>query len=168
MNVPKAIEGALAAALVGHMDLDELPRIRTFQAPDVDGRWTTLDDRSFPMVSLAASPPSVSPEDGMTLVCTTGILVATQADDDQDHADIAAIYSEVQKVLDNIYSQFIAQSAGVERTTFNTYLSNQAPDVNAIISIGGFTFGDGLSPYEEGGVNFIGITFSVHYSRSDY
>lgn len=168
MNIPKAIEGALAAAFVENMDLDMLPRIRTFQAPDIDGRWTTLDDRVFPMLFITAAPPSTSPDEGWTQICQSSILVATQADDDQDHSTIAGIYSEAQKVLDNLISQFIAQTAGAVRNSFDMYLSDKAPVEYAAISIGGFSAGDGLSPYEEGGNNFIGMTFNVHYSRSDY
>ena len=167
MNIPQAFEGAIAETIRAHADLPDLPRMRTWQTLDGDFAWTPNGDRVFPLVDIRATPPSVG-DDGVTLQSTVNILVATDANDDQSHAQIAMYYAAVQGVIDSLYAQFRANSPAAERNTFDAFISDRYPAVAANVAIGGFEWGEPLAPYEEGGANFIGMVFVIHYSRVDY
>ena len=168
-NVPKALEGAVAAVIVATVDLgQDLPRIRTWQAVDRDGRWSPAVDRKFPLYELRASPPTLSEGEGATLMCPVNIQIGTHASDDKTHEKVALYYAAAQQVIDNLYAQFRGGTPGAERNAFDDYLSDQEPEVDDLITIGGFTHGDGLDPFEEEGINYIGVSLIVHYSRTDY
>jgi hypothetical protein len=167
-NVIKALEGAVAATIVATADLAKLPRLRTWQAVDIDNRWSPQRDRVFPLYELRASPPRLSEEDGATLLCPVNIQISTKIDDDKTHAEIEKYYAAAQQVIDNLYAQYRSGTPGSERLAFNAHLADQEPAVNALINIGGFSHGDGLDPFEEDGVNNIGVTLIIHYSRNDY
>jgi hypothetical protein len=163
------LEGATAAAIVQTVDIGkDLPRIRAWQAVDRDGRWSPAADRVFPMYELRASPPTLSEEDGATLMCTVIIRAGTNAADDKTHANVALYYAAAQQVIDNLYAQFRAGTPGEERKAFDKHLEDQETDVNNLITIGGFSHGDGIEPFEEESVNWIGVSLIVHYSREDY
>jgi hypothetical protein len=167
MNIPKAFEAAVATVIQAHCNLTDLPRIRTWQAIDGDLQWTPSNDRSFPLVDIRATPPAVG-EDGVTLQSTVAVLIGTNANDDPTHADMARYYEAVQTVLDALYAQFRACSAGAERVTFDATIADQHPAVAALVSIGGFEHGDPMAPYEDGGAYFIGLNWIIHFSRNDY
>ena len=168
INIPKAFEGAVAATIVATADLKELPRLRTWQAVDSDARWSPAQDRKFPLYELRASPPLLSEEAGATLMCPVNIQIGTNAADDKTHRNVALYYAAAQQVIDNLYAQYRSGTAGDERDAFDAHMSNKEPDVAATIEIGGFSHGDGFEPFEEEGVNFIGVSLIIHYSRSDY
>jgi hypothetical protein len=96
------------------------------------------------------------------------LLIGTHSEADPTHAVNASYYAAVQGVLDNLYAQFRAGTAGAERDSFDSYMSNNPASDTVTISIGGFSHGEGMDPYEDAGLNFIGMTFNVHFSRSDY
>ena len=169
MNIPKLFEGAIAAAITENAGLaTDLLRIRTWQAIDADGRWSPAIDRKPPLLDIRAKPPSTSEEDGATMVCQVALLIGTHAEDDPTHATNALFYSAVQDVLDNLYAQFRAGTAGAERNSFDAYISNNPASDSITLYIGGFSHGDGMDPFDDSGLNFIGMTFNIHYSRSDY
>jgi hypothetical protein len=93
--------------------------------------------------------------------------ISTLASDDKTHKNVSVYYATAQQVIDNLYAQY-RNTEGAELNAFNTYLSDKEPVVDDLIVIGGFSHGDGLSPFEEDGVNVIGVTLIVHYSRADY
>lgn len=166
MNIPKLFEGALATTIRDHANLTAMPRLRTWQAISDDFNWTATSDRVFPLIDIRATPPAVG-DDGVTLLSNVAVLIATNANDDQAHSDIANIYEGVSTVLDALYSQFRG-TAGAERSTFDEYISDTQPDAEETISVGGFEMGEPLSPYEDSGAYFIGLNFIIHFSRTDY
>jgi hypothetical protein len=166
-NVPRALEGATAATLQQTADLATMPRIRTGQAVDADGRWSPAADRVFPLYDLRAAPPTLSEEAGATLLCPVEIQISTLASDDKTHEKLGIYYATAQQVIDRLYAQY-RNAGGTELDAFNTYLSDKEPVVDDLIAIGGFSHGNGLGLFEEDGVNVMGITLIVHYSRADY
>jgi len=166
MNIPKMFEGAVARSILEHAALTDMPRIRTWQAIDADGRWSADSDRVFPYLDIRGGPPRVSPEDGATCLCNVTVLVATHKDDDPTHAALARYYEAVQTVLDALYSQFRSGVAGAERESFDAHIADTEP--GNVVSVGGFEYGDPLDPYDESGAQFIGMMFIVHFSRSDF
>jgi hypothetical protein len=168
-NVTKALEGATAAAIVQTVDIGkDLPRLRTFLAVDGDGRWSPAADRVFPIYELRGAPPTLSEEDGATLLCPIAIRTGTNAADDKTHADLDLYSAAAQQVIDNLYAQFKAGTPGEERKAFDKHLEDQETAVNALIDIGGFSHGDSQEPFEEDGVNWVVISLIVHYSREDF
>ena len=166
MNIPKMLEGAIARAITDHAKLTDMPRIRTWQAVDSDGRWTPVSDRTFPVIDIRTGPPRVSADDGVTCLCNVTVLVATNQEDDPTHGELARYYEAVQTVLDALYSQFRSGTAGVERESFDAHISDTEPD--SVVTVGGFEHGEPLDPYDDGGAQFIGMLFIVHFSRSDF
>lgn len=169
MNLPAAFEGAVAAALKVSDEAQgiDLPRIRCWHIIDGDARWTATSDRVFPLVDIRCNLPTTG-ADGCTQVATVRVLCATWADDDQTHATLDNYTSIVETVLSALYAQFRSGTAGDERTRFDAYISGVYPDVAAGISIGGFEIGESLHPHEDGGANFEGRDFIIHFSRTDY
>ena len=168
MNFPKAFEGALAAAIVGTFGEIELPRIRTWQAIDAEGRWNPAEDRAFPMIGIRAQTPKTNEEDGITIACSVAVTVGTLATQDPAHGEVAKYYGAMQGTLDNLYKQFRAGVAGQERELYDAYLENSEPAINAILRIGGFQPAGEVEPYEEGGAIWVGSALIVHYIRTDY
>ena len=163
-----AFEGGLAAAIVETADLDELPRIRVWHAlADNEAHWSKTADRVFPVIALRAGPPQTNSDDGVTQFCVVAATVGTNANDDADHDAVAKYQAAVQSVFADIYAQWRG-TAGQALNAFTKYIEDNYPDLNTLISIGGYQHGDVLVPFEEGGVNYEGREFIIHYSRSDY
>lgn len=167
MKIPAAFEGAFAKALTDNAVLTDMPRLRCWHILEGDARWTPTADRAFPLVDIRCNLPTTG-DDGCTQVATVRVLVATNANADQNHAELDRYMSAVEDVTSALYSQFRAEAALAERNSFDGYLADAHPDVAQAISIGGFEIGDSLHPYEEGGINFEGRDFIVHFSRGDY
>jgi hypothetical protein len=167
-SIEAAFEGAIATTILTHAELDNMPRIRTWRRISEDLNWTPTSDRVFPLFDIRATQSETDGDNGITQQVTVQILTATNANDDQDHASITAYADAAHSVLSALYSQFRAQAAGDERNTFDAYISDKHPAVAALIQIGGFTWGAPLAPYEDGGANFSGENFVIHFSRSDY
>lgn len=168
MNFPKAFEAALMQTITTHAQWTAQPRIRAWHGLSADAEWARTDDASYPLVDIRAKHPTTDLDSGYTQECVMSILIASHSDDDPSHDQLSGIYSSVSSVLDAIYSQFLSDVPGDERNTFDEVLTNSFPDESGVLSIGGFTFGEGLEPYEEGAMNFVGMSFSVHFSRSDF
>jgi len=169
MNTPKIFEGALAATIVATADLTDLPRIRTWQAIDQnDARWTPVDDRTFPVFDIKGRPPT-NADDGLESTVALVILVGTHADGDKTHEKASLYYAVMQKLIENLYAQQRKNTTGAERNAWNTYIEDNFPVENAIFNGSvAFTMGDGQDPYEDAGINQIGLTLLVHYHRTDW
>jgi hypothetical protein len=168
MNFQAAFEGGLAAALTQTAEWAEAPRIRVWHALTQDARWSKSSDRVFPLVAFRAEPPRTN-EDGVTQLCNVQCLVGTNIGDDQDHETLALYQAGLQETLGNIYAQWRNDSApAAALDAFTTYIADSFPEINNLISIGGYEHGEVLAPFEEGGANYEGKAFVIHYSRSDY
>jgi len=166
MNIPKLFEGAMLA--VFRLARYELPRVRTWRNLSKDPEWTATSDRVYPLIDIRCSPPVLSKDDGVTLVCPVNILIATNTSDDPSHETITRLEEDIQGLLDALYSQFRSGTPGAERNAFDQYLSNNVVAGDPTISVGGFVHGDPLAPFEDSGANYIGFVWEIHFSRSDY
>lgn len=162
MNVPRAIELAFAQLLRARAALGEKTVVRAWQSLANDAAWDSNKDRSFPIVDVRCSPPRTDTDEGL-FICECALLCGTKTDDDKSHAAVAAIYGEVQAVADSLYSQF-RNAEAAELAEFKAVLT---ADLGAAFHFGGLTWGDGMAPYDDGGVNMIGLAMRVHYSRTD-
>jgi len=170
MNVTKAIELAVAETIRKFAEMGEDVTIRAWQSLASDGSWKKDPDRKFPLIDVRCSPPKTDDNES-TLQVECAILMGTNTDDDKDHAFISAMYEAVQGVCDNLFSQFRTTAGDTYTADTEIYdflasvLANTSADA---FQFGGFTFGDGLAPADDGGINMIGITLIVHYGRSDF
>jgi len=170
MNVPKAIELAMAETIRKYAEMGEDVTIRAWQSLASDGSWKENPDRTFPMIDVRCSPPQTD-DNQSTLQVQCSILMGTKTDDDKDHAFISAMYEAVQGACDNMFSQFrtttgLTYTADTEISDFlDSVIVNAGADA---FQFGGLTFGEGLAPADDGGINMIGITMVIHYSRSDF
>jgi len=170
MNVSKAIELAMAETIRKYAEMGEDVTIRAWQSLASDGSWLEHPDRVFPMIDVRCGPPRTD-DNQSTLAVECSILMGTKTDDDKDHAFISAMYEAVQGVCDNMFSQFrtTAGSTYTADTELYDFLDRVVTEAGAsAFEFGGLTFGDGLSPADDGGINMIGITMVIHFGRSDF
>jgi len=170
MNVSKAIEIAMAETIRKYAEMGKGVTVRAWQSLASDGSWKENPDRTFPMIDVRCSPPKTDDNES-TLAVECSVLMGTKTDDDKDHAFISAMYEAVQGVCDNLFSQFrnATGSTYTADTEIADFLASVIANVTAAgFNFGGFTFGDGLAPADDGGINMIGITMVIHYSRSDF
>lgn len=154
----------MAETIRTYAEIGEGVTIRAWQSLPADGSWSPDIDRAFPMIDVRCGPPRTD-DNQATLACECAVLLGTKTDDDKGHAAISALYDAVQGLADKLFAQFRA-TAGTELTYF---LARITAEVGAAgFLFGGLTFGEGLAPSDEDGVNMIGIVLNVHYSRSDF
>ena len=167
-NIPKLLEGAFSAMIVQTAELAELPRIRTWEAIDADGRWSPLNDRNIPLIDIRVPFPGPD-ENAHTESVFVPIKYFTDSATDQTHQQISTIAAAVQSVLDKLYSDFqMGRQPGPERTAFENYISDQQSGCDVKITVSGFSKQENLpEPYTEGGANVKMSGIRVHYSRSD-
>lgn len=165
MNVPKAVEIAIAAVL-RKRELGASVLLRCWQNLRADGSWKPSTDRSFPVVDIRCSPPTPDTLARTTLIASCQILCGTNADDDRDHAFISKLYEECQTACDLLYAQ-ARGTAGTELNDFTTALNDLLGTELGNFNFDGFQFGDSIAPYDDDGVNAVGFTMQVHYSRND-
>jgi hypothetical protein len=166
MNVSKAVELAFAEAIRDNAEMGEGVTVRAWQSLESDGSWKKYPDRAFPMVDVRCSPPRTSEmQGGREVECA--ILIGTKTDDDKSHAFVSQMYDEIQKVCDDLFADF--RRADETSEPLKTWLATVEDNVESGgFGFGGFTFGEGLSPMDDGGVNMIGITMVVHYSKTGF
>mgnify|MGYP001008694805 CR=1 FL=1 len=160
MNVCAAVETAMAEVLRQFAELGENVTIRQWRGLNADGSWDADKDRSFPMVDIRCSTPRTD-GDERTHVVDCPLLLGTNTDDDRDHAQINALEDAAQTVVDRIYDGFWKSST----SEYETFAASLSANVPAGVNIGGITIGDGLAPMVQNGVNMVGITLRVHFSR---
>jgi len=166
MNVPKAIELAFAEAIRENAEMGEGVVIRAWQSLEADGSWAENPDRYFPCVDIRCGPPKTD-ENQSTLQVACAILMATKTDKDKSHAFISNMYDTIQKVCDDLFGAFRQASETTE--PLQTWLATVQDNVaSGAFYFGGFTFGDGLAPSDDGGINLIGIEMNIHYSKTGF
>jgi len=166
MNIPKAIEQAMSFVLKKHAELGKGVMLRAYQSLADDPYWSPSTDLYFPMVDIRCSPPRTD-QTQTTLVCECAMLCGTNAQDDKDHAFISSLYEAVEGVVTNIFAQYRHGTTGGIYAEFVAKVVELVDDA-AKFNFGGLTLGEPLAPHDESGVNMIGLTLAVHYSRSDY
>jgi hypothetical protein len=173
MNIPKAIEQAFAAGIRKRGgELGACVVIRCWQSLADDASWKRPVDRQFPMLDIRCTPPE-SDDVQRTMISDCSLLCATKTDDDKDHSAVSALYGAVQDYCDRLFAGAGGDS-GAEAiyTEFNAELAariaEQEFEATGTATVGGITFGPPLAPYDDDGVNMIGIVVRVHYSRSEF
>lgn len=139
--------------------------IRAWQSLVSDGSWKTAPDRAFPMVDVRCTPPRTD-DNQATLAVECAVLMGTKTDDDKDHAVVSALYEAVQGLIDTLFSQFRQGTTTGAAAFFIDKIAEYAGA--SAFEFGGLTFGDGFGPEDDNGINMIGVTLNVHYSRSDF
>lgn len=169
MNVPKAIELVMAETIRKYAEMGEDVTIRAWQSLAADGSWQDNPDRKFPMIDVRCSPPQ-SDDNQSTFQVPCAILFGTKTDDDKDHAFISAMYEAGQGLCDTLFSQFRSGTfTGTGKEEIVYFLSRVESEAGADnFQFGGFSFGEGLAPADDSGINMIGITLITHYARSDF
>jgi len=160
MNDAQAIEIALAETMRAHAAIGAGVALRPWQSLRAYATGKSIA-RVFPCLDIRCTPPALD-ESQATHNCAASIMAGTLADADADHAIVSALYEAAQGTCERLFAQQRG-SGGAEIDTFTASLAENA----ANIRLGGFTFDMGFAPYDEDGVNMIGITFRVHYSRAD-
>ena len=163
MNIPLALETATAETLRTYATLTTGVRIRTWQRLQNDGSIDKDGSREFPLVDIRCGTP-MTDENQVTLSAVIEILCATLNDDDRQHNVIRELYQGVQETIDNMYAQF-RNTDGSELTS---WLAAVATETDNAFQFGGFSFEQGLAPFDDSGRNTIGISLRVHFSRADY
>jgi hypothetical protein len=165
MNVAKAFEIALAVTIRQFADIGGATVIRCWQSLREDGLWNKDGvDRVMPAILIRATPQRTR-EDQVTLECDAVIEIQTDSAADKDHAVISQIYGGVQGVLDAIMAQWKA-GTGEEYAVFNEAMNETLDDT--VYSFGGMSFGEGIAPYDDDGMNAIGVGVTLHFGRSDF
>ena len=162
MNVPKAIETAVAAMLRKYAELGAKTVIRPFQNLNYDGTWDKTKDRELPVLDIRFAPERVD-ETQATFVSEGSVLIGTHVQDDKNHAELSTIYGETHDVLRDIFRGFRGEIDTAKYDEFKALIAIEA-DIGSTFEIGGITFGEPLAPYDDGNVNMIGIGFNIHFS----
>lgn len=166
MNVPKAIEQAMATLIRNNVELGPGVTIRTWQTLRYDNSWVENKDRVFPMLDIRCATPTMG-DNQVALSCECAILMGTNADDDEDHSFVSHMYDSIQVLMDNMYVDYRAGNRDNE--PLKTYIDTIQTAVGASkFRFGGIQFGEGTEPYEDAGINMIGISVVTHYGRDDF
>ena len=166
MNVPKAIELAMSKVIRQYAEIGEGVTIRAWQSLAADGSWDPEKDRTFPLIDIRCGP-SQTDENQSTLMVECSVIMATNTDDDKDHAFISAMYEAVQELCDTLFSQF--RSDDEDESPLSDFLALVTEETGAgAFGFGGFTFGQGMPPADDAGLNMIGLTMVVHYSKAGF
>lgn len=160
MNVPKAIETAVATMIRSYAEIGAEAVIRPFQALNWDGSWDAEKDREFPVFDIRFAPERTD-ESQMTFVSEGTILIGTYVHDDKDHRHISDYYGEVHTVLREIFQGFLGNADTAKYDEFKSLIETE---IGGTFGIGGITFGEPLAPYDDGNANMIGIGFNIHFS----
>jgi hypothetical protein len=168
MNAAKAIESAVVQTLRAYADLGKGAVIRGWQNLRVDGAWkidpATNTDRTLPLVDVRCSPPRPD-ESQHTVVAACHIDAMSNAETDRDHSFISGMYDAIQETCERMrQASLVASSSCPILAAFVAVLAQEMPQ----LYFGGLSYGDPTEPYDDAGVNVIGLTLNVHYSLADY
>ena len=169
MNTTKAIELAMAETLRKYVEMGAAVVVRAWQSLESDGSWDEKTDREFPLIDVRCSPPGHDDNES-TLQVQCAILMGTKTDDDKNHAFVSNMYEDVQGVCDTLFAQYKTRVfTGDDKEELAYFLARVVAETSTdAFQFGGLTFGDGLAPADDNGINMIGITMIVHYGRSDF
>lgn len=161
MNIPKTIETALAE-LIRNEQIGSNTMIRCWHVLENDTRWRSDEDRKMPCVDVRCAPPGPG-DQASTMVAQVAIECAAMAEDDRNHAVISQIEEGVQTALDKFFSH-CRKRTGASLTRFKTEFDKDcAPAV-----FGYMTFSGATPPYDDGGINVVALSISIHYTRADF
>jgi hypothetical protein len=150
-----------------YCDLQKGTVIRHWQSLKADTLWkvdTAGADRKLPLVDLRCAPPQPD-EDQWGIRGECAIEVQTDSDADQDHSVASLIYDSVQEVCERMRQASLLGTHSEERLAlFIAKLAEEMPS----LGFGGLTYGGAIPPYDDAGVNTIGLTLVVHFSMSHY
>jgi len=167
MNVAKAYEKALAQTIREYADIGGETVIRCWQSLRDDALWNKDGvDRVMPAIQIKATPQRTM-TDQVTLECDASLEIQTDTAEDKDHATVSMIYEGVQDVLDALAAQW-KTGTGAEYATFTAAMTEALEDDATVYSFGGFAFGEAIAPFDDDGMNAIGVAFTLHFSRSDF
>ena len=164
MNIPRAIEIAFAHALRGSDGIGMDTVIRCWQSLRTDPQWNEEKDKTLPCVDVRCSPPRIK-EGDCTYEADCSIIFATQADDDKDHAQVAAMYEAGQSVLDTLFAQSCKRAWGDEMNDFVEILQDE---LGQDFAFAGLVWGDPTEPRADGSMNIIGLRMKVVFARPDF
>jgi hypothetical protein len=168
MNAARAIETAMVQTLRAFADLGKGTVVRGWQNLRIDNAWRvdpiTGADKTLPLVDVRCSPPR--PDDSQhTVVASCRIDAMTNAEEDRDHLFISAMYDAIQETCERMRQASLVVSSSCERLAmFTAALAEEMPQ----LKFGGLSYGDPTEPFDDDGVNVIGLTLNVHYSLADY
>jgi len=166
MKVNQAIELAMAETIRAYAQMGANVTIRAWRSLEADGSWKENPDRKFPMIDVRCSTPGHDDNES-TLQVQCAILMGTNTDDDKSHAFISGMEDAVQGVCDTLFAQY--KTGVFTGTELAYFLARVVAETSTdAFQFGGLTFGDGLAPADDSGINTIGITMIVHYGRSDF
>ena len=163
-NIPAALERAMSATLREYANLGAGVKLRAFQSLIDDPAVDQDGSKYWPCVDIRVAPP-VTDENQATLHCDIAMLCGTYNEDDRQHTALRGLYEAVQSVCDRIFDEFQGWYHAGGTTVKDWFETAVNAELDRAINIGGYTFGEGMAPYDDGGVNMIGITFRVHYTR---
>jgi hypothetical protein len=167
MNEAKGIERSFAVVLREFGDLGSGTVVRCWQSLQEDWMFKINPiegERKYPCVDLRATPPRMD-NDQHTRVTALMIEIATHGADDRNHQQISGIYESVKETLDRMFTQFLSGTDGDELKLLKAQLLE---DVGSDFHFGGLSFGEPLAPYDDDGINSIGMEMRVHHARTDY
>jgi hypothetical protein len=165
MNAAKAIELSLSAVLLEHANLPEAVMIRCWQTLDADPKWSRDNDRYFPLVELRAQP-AVMDANERTMRAPCSIMVATKTEDDPSHEEVSDLYTKVENAIYGMYGQFMGAGSGAILSTYLAELASRT--VAGQFNFAGLTLSDAIIPFDDNGVNAIGMQLTTHYTREDF
>lgn len=170
-NVPAALERAMSATLRQFADLGGGVALRAFQSLIDDPTVDEDGSKYWPCVDIRASAPATD-ENQITLYSDIAMLCGTYNEDDRQHTVLRGLYEAVQGLCDRVFDEFHGEYYGEDgqdesattlaQTAFEASVNSE---LTRAINIGGYTFQAGMAPYDDGGINMIGITLRVHYTR---
>jgi hypothetical protein len=163
MNIPLAIENAVANLIRGQ-SIGPATVVRCWHNLRADQKWSTDADRVLPCIDVRCSAPKTD-DNQITLSASCAIQIMTNAEDDQDHAAINAYEEAVQHALDTLYAQW--RAPGQSGAVYQAFRTSIETDCSGAL-VGGLEFGDPLPPFDDGGINSVGVTLIVHFSRNDF
>lgn len=164
MNLPETIERTVAGVLKSGA-IGAATVVRCWHCLRDDYKWTPDADLTYPCIDVRCGPPKTD-DNQSTLTCSVAITLCTKTADDQDHAAINMIETEAQAALDAVYADY-RKNRGSGTGAFAVF-AQEIESAGTGLHVGGISYGDVLAPYDDDGVNVVGLSLVVHYSRNDF
>jgi hypothetical protein len=165
MNTPKVTERAIALTIQQYAT--ELVAGVTFRPYQCLSEQPFKRDeaggtRSYPMIDIKCGSPEIEGNQYGEKVTAT-VRIATDENDDQNHAAISTLFGGVLGLFHTLHRQSLKSAGGTELTYFKSIYSDEfSTDFN----FGGITLTAGTEPYDDDGIAVIDLGINVHYTRS--
>lgn len=164
MNIPKTIETAIATILRDN-GIGDVTLIRCWHVLDGDYKWNAVVDRAFPCVEVRCTAPRTSEENRVTQNVSVELKICTNGEDDRSHLEICQYEDSVQGTIDLLYAQFANGQGGALLETFKSIVLTDCEVIPAIADI---VLGEPTPPYNEDGINVVGLNVMVYFARTDF